>query len=129
MCGRVSEGVEAYSPNKVVTAREYRDTKEAVELTKAKAKEERKIQKAANALRNKQLKKEREARQAAAQLAKDLQAANKAPRDTLPKQTKVVATKAKKSTAAVLKTKKTPLRASPVKKSARKKVVQVAPRK
>jgi hypothetical protein len=36
------------------------------------AKEERKIKRAANALRNKQLKEEKEAKQAAAQLVKEL---------------------------------------------------------
>jgi hypothetical protein len=53
-------------PNKVVDTREFYTTKDAKEVAQTKAKEERKIQRAANALKNKQLKEEREARQAVA---------------------------------------------------------------
>jgi hypothetical protein len=66
LCGEESKGVEAYSPNKVVAAREYHKKKETEEAEEAKAKEARKIQRAAKALKNKQLKEEKEARQAAA---------------------------------------------------------------
>ena len=49
--------------------------------------EERKIKRAANASKNKQLKEEKEARQAAAQLAKELQGANLTLLKTVLKQT------------------------------------------
>jgi hypothetical protein len=127
LCGKESEGVECYSPNKVVNAREYLATKEAVELAEAKAKKQRKIEKAANALRNKQLREEKKARQAIAQLAKDLQHANLTSQNTRPKQVKVVATKAKKTAIIVPKTKQTPLKANPAKDPVKKKAVQVVP--
>jgi hypothetical protein len=67
LCGEESEGVECYSPDKLVSAREYLATQEAVELAEAEAKEQTRIEKAVNTLRNKQLREEKEARQAAAQ--------------------------------------------------------------
>ena len=72
------------------------------------AKEERKIKRAANDLKKKQLKEENEARQAAAQLAKELQGANPALQKALSKQTKPVAVKPKKAPVAILKVKKAP---------------------
>jgi hypothetical protein len=66
LCGKESAGLECYLPNKVVDTREFYTTKDAKEVAQTKAKEERKIQRAANALKNKQLKEEREARQAVA---------------------------------------------------------------
>ena len=73
MYGKETNRTECYSLDKVVDCREYQASKEAVELAETKAKEQRKIQRATNTLKNKQLKEEKEARQAAAQLAKDLQ--------------------------------------------------------
>jgi hypothetical protein len=106
--GEISEGVEVYSPVKVVRARVYNDTKEAAEALELQAKEERKIKRAANALKNKQLKEEKEARQAAGQLARELQGANPTPPKTLLKQTKPVAVKPKKAAVAMPKAKKAP---------------------
>ena len=96
--------MECYSPDKVVDAREYHEKKEAEELLEAKAKEARKIKRAANALRNKQLKEEKEARQAAAQLAKDLHLANPAICKVPSKKLKVVLSKAIKAAPTVSKT-------------------------
>jgi hypothetical protein len=76
LCREISKGVEVYSPTKVVRASVYHKTKEAAEALELQAKEERKIKRAANALKNKQLKEEKEARQAAVQLAKELHSAN-----------------------------------------------------
>jgi hypothetical protein len=62
----VSKGVEVYSPVTVGHAVAYQEAKKAVEALKLQAKEERKIKRAANTLKNKQLKEEKEARQATA---------------------------------------------------------------
>jgi hypothetical protein len=64
-----SSGVKIYSPSKVVNAREYIAEKDAKEQAELKAKEARKVQRAANALIRKQKEAEKEAKQAAAQLA------------------------------------------------------------
>jgi hypothetical protein len=127
LCGEVSQGMECYSPDKVVDAREYHEKKEAEELLEAKAKEARKIQRAANALKNKQLKEEKEARQAAAQLAKDLHLANPAARKAPSKKPKVVVSKAKKAASTVSKTQKPLPKTAPAKKSVKKGVAQVVP--
>ena len=50
MCREESKGVIAYSPNKVVTAREYLRTKDARGLVEAKAKEQKKLQRASKCL-------------------------------------------------------------------------------
>jgi hypothetical protein len=44
LCGEESKKVKAYSPNKVVAAREYYKKKETEEAKEAKAKKARKIQ-------------------------------------------------------------------------------------
>ena len=46
MCGEESKGVKCYLLEKVVVARDYVRTKEATQLVKTKAKEQRKIQEA-----------------------------------------------------------------------------------
>jgi hypothetical protein len=72
LCREISERVEVYSSITVGCAQAYYKTKEAVEALKLQVKEERKIKRAGNALKNKQLKEEKEAKQATAQLAKEL---------------------------------------------------------
>jgi hypothetical protein len=125
LCGEESKGVEAYSPNKVVAAREYHKKKETEEAEEAKAKEARKIQRAAKALKNKQLKEEKEARQAAAQLAKDLQTANLSARKAPSKKPKAVVPKAKKAAPTVPKLQKPPSKKAPAKKPVKEGVAQV----
>jgi hypothetical protein len=61
LCGKESKKVKTYFPNKVIATKEYYIKKETKEAEKAKAKKARKIQRAANAFKNKQLKKEKEA--------------------------------------------------------------------
>ena len=73
------------------------------------------------------MKEEKEARQAAAQLAKDLRTVNPTSRKAPTKTTKVVVPKAKKSTLAMLKTNKDPPKANPTKKLTKKKVDSVVP--
>jgi len=51
--------IDCYSPGKVVKAREYQEEKERLRIVEEEAKLERKIQRAANALRNKQEKAKR----------------------------------------------------------------------
>ena len=109
LCGEISKGVEVYSPVTVVCAQAYHETKEAVEALKLQAKEERKIKRAANALKNKQLKEEKEARQVTAQLAKELQGANPITPKALLGQAKLVAVKPRKVPVATLKAKKAPV--------------------
>jgi hypothetical protein len=53
LCSKESKGVKAYSLNKVVVVKEYHIKKKTKKAEKAKAKETRKIQQAANALKNK----------------------------------------------------------------------------
>jgi len=81
------EIIDYYSPTKVVKAREYHKEKEAFKMAKEEAKLQRKIQRATNALRNKQDKAVRvakaEARAVQAQLKRDLVATNKAAKKAL----------------------------------------------
>ena len=116
LCGEKSKGVECYSPSKVVAARQYHEAKKAAE---ARAKLEKKIQRAANALKNKQLKEVRAAKQAAKQLAEDLQSANSAVKKA-PSKTKPVAVKAKKTIAKVPKATKARAISNPPAKSMKK---------
>ena len=118
---------QCYSPDKVVDCREYQASKEAIELAETKAKEQRKIQRAANTLKNKQLKEEKEARQAAAQLAKDLQTANPTSRKVPSKKTKAVVPKAKKTAPTMPETNKARPKANPAKKSTEMKADPVVP--
>ena len=54
--------IDCYSPGKVVKAREYQEEKEALRQAEEEAKLQRKIQRAANALKNKRDKAERAAK-------------------------------------------------------------------
>lgn len=65
LCGEESSGVKIYPPGKVVQARGYQEAKDAKEQAERKAKEARKVQRAANALIRKQKEAKKEARQAA----------------------------------------------------------------
>jgi hypothetical protein len=60
LCGEESSGVEIYTLGKVVAAREYMEAKDAQEQAELKAKEARKVQRAANALVRKQKQAEKE---------------------------------------------------------------------
>jgi hypothetical protein len=78
------EIIDCYSPGFVVKCREYQEEKEAIEAAEEQAKLDRKIKRAANALRKKleaaekaKRAEERTAKAAEKQLAKDLAAANK----------------------------------------------------
>jgi hypothetical protein len=105
LCGEESSGIEIYTPDKVVQAREYIEAKDAEEQAKREAKEARKVQRAANRLIQKQKQAKKEARQAAAQLAKELSTLNPAPPKTLAKKKRPIVYKAKKTSAKVPKAK------------------------
>jgi hypothetical protein len=100
------EIIDCYSPAKVVKAREYHEEKEAFKMAEEEAKLQRKIQRAANALRNKQDKAVRvakaEARAVQAQLKRDLVATNKAAKKALQKKPDCTTSKAKKATLTML---------------------------
>jgi hypothetical protein len=68
---------------------------------------------------------EKEARQAAAQLAKDLQTANLSPRKAPSKKPKAVVPKAKKAAPTVPKLQKPPSKKAPAKKPVKEGVAQV----
>jgi hypothetical protein len=54
LAGEANKGlINCYSPGKVVKAREYQEEKKRLRIAEEEAKLERKIQRAANALRNK----------------------------------------------------------------------------
>jgi hypothetical protein len=105
LCGEESGGIEIYSPGKVVQAREYMEEKDTKEQAEREAKEARKAQRAANGLIRKQKEAEKEARQAAAQLAKELHTSNPAPPKTPTKKKQPIVYKAKKTGAKVPKAK------------------------
>jgi hypothetical protein len=71
LVGEESKGVELYSPAKVARAREYQAEKESLEEQENRAKEARKVQRAANALKSKEIKDEKAA---ARQLEAELKA-------------------------------------------------------
>jgi len=93
--------IDCYSPAQVVKAREYQQEKEALKAAEEQAKFDRKIKRAANAIRKKEeeakRKAEREAKAAQAQLAKDQAAANKAAKKAPKKKSVSTTTKAKKA--------------------------------
>ena len=120
LAGEETAGVVAYSPAKVVRCREYATQKETIEIAKTKEKEERKIQRAINSLKTQQ---EKEARQAAAQLAKDLRSANLSLHKARSKKTKAVAIKAKKAAPTVPKATEPSPKRSPHKRSVQKRVL------
>ena len=88
----------------MVKAREYQEEKEALKAAKEQAKYDRKIKRAANALRKKQddvekakRKAKREAKAAERKLAKDLAVPNKPAKKALKKKPVSTTTKAKKA--------------------------------
>ena len=112
----------------MVKAREYQEQKEALKLAKEEAKMERKIQRAANALRNK-LEKEKKAKETAekkAKAAREKEAKEQAAaaKKALKEQQNRMGTKAKKAAPTVLKrTKALHKVKAPVKVSVRRNVV------
>jgi hypothetical protein len=71
LAGEETTGIDCYSPAKVAKARTYLQEKDAITAQEEKEKEDRKIAKAVNALKNKEA---REAKAIEAQLAKELKA-------------------------------------------------------
>ena len=116
LAGEANKGlIDCYSPRKVVKAREYQQEKERLRIEEEEAKLQRKIQRAANALKNKQDKAkraaEREAKAAQKQLVEDLESVNK-PAKKAPKKKPVSTTaKVKKATPVVSTKRKVPIRA------------------
>jgi hypothetical protein len=108
LCGKESSGVKIYSPSKVVDAREYMVEKDAKKQAELEAKEAQKVQQAANTLVRKQKEAKKEARQAVAQLAKELHTSNPAPPKTPAKKKQLVVHKTKKTSAKMPKA-KTPI--------------------
>jgi DDE superfamily endonuclease len=101
--------VDCYSPAQVVKAREYQEEKEALKAAEEQAKNDRKIKRAANALRKKEeevekakRKAEREAKAAQNQSAKDLATANQPAKKALKKKPVSTIVKAKKAAPTVL---------------------------
>jgi len=109
--------IDCYSPAQVVKSREYQEEKEALKIKEEEAKLQRKIQRAANALRKakeqEEKAKRRVEREAKAAAKKLEQAAKKA----LKEQPKLVAAKAKKAAPTVAKTRKAPVKATALAKS------------
>jgi hypothetical protein len=116
LAGELNKGIiDCYSPGKVVKAREYQEEKQRLAKAEEEAKLQRKIQRAANALKNKQDKArkvaEREAKAARTQLQKDLDTANKPARKAPQKKPVSTASKAKKAAPIVLIKPKVPTKA------------------
>ena len=87
LCGQPNKGiVDCYSPVQVVKAREYQEQKEALKAAEEEAKLERKIKRAANALKNK-LEKERKAKEKAVGGAKAARGGGGKERATVAKKT------------------------------------------
>ena len=87
LCGQPNKGiVDCYSPAQVVKAREYQEQKEALKAAEEEAKLERKIKRAANALKNK-LEKERKAKERAERGAKMAKGREAKGRATVAKKT------------------------------------------
>jgi hypothetical protein len=104
--------INYYSPGKVIKAREYQEEKERLRIAEEEAKLERKIKRAANALRKKQEKAkraaDREAKAIQKQLAGDVElAAKRAPK----KQPVSITPKAKKAAPVVSTKRKAPIKA------------------
>lgn len=117
------EIINCYFPDFVVKCQEYYKEKEAINAAKEQAKLDRKIKRAANALRKKlevvekaKRAEERTAKAAEKQLAKDLAAANKPAQKTRKEQPNGTVTKAKKSALIVSKEHKVANKARPCSK-------------
>jgi len=129
LCGQPNKGIiDCYSPAQVVKAREYQEQKEALKAAKEEAKLQRKIQKAANALKNK-LEAEKKARERAEKKAKaareeEAKASAAAAKKALKEQQKSTAQQAKKATSTMPKrTKALPKVKAPVQVSTQCSVV------
>ena len=112
--------IDCYSPAQVVKAREYQEEKVALKAAEEQAKLDRKIKRAANALRRKEeakekakKKEEKEAMAAQKQLAKDLATANKPAKNALTEHPISTTTKAKKDAPIVPKERKVSTKARP----------------
>ena len=117
LAGEANKGlIDCYSPAKVVKAREYQEEKERLRIAEEEAKLQRKIQRAANALKNKQDKARRaaesEAKAAQKQLMGDLQSANKRAKKAPTKKPVSTAPKAKKAAPVVSTRRKAPNKAN-----------------
>jgi hypothetical protein len=120
------EIIDCYSPAQVVKAREYHEEKEALRIKEEEAKFQRKIQRAANALRKakdeEEKAKRRVEREAKAVAKKLAEAAKK----VLKEQQKSVGPEAKKATPTVSKERKAPIKAE-VRAKSTVKAVPVVP--
>jgi hypothetical protein len=131
LVGEANKGmIDCYSPGKVVQAREYQEEKSRLAQQEEEAKLQRKIQRAANALKTKQLKAEsavRGAQRAAqAQLRRDLVAANQAAKRASAKHSISTAPRAKKAVPTMRIKRKAPTQPrTPAKKAARQEVTIV----
>jgi len=105
LAGKANKGlIDCYSPGKVVKARKYQEEKEKLRIAE-EAKLQRKIQRAANTLRNKQKKARKAAeREAKAAQKRDLELAKKSAKKASKKKPVSMAPKAKK-TAPIVSTK------------------------
>jgi hypothetical protein len=106
LCGKANKDIiDCYSPAQVVKAREYQAEKEALAVAEEQAKYQRKIQRAANALRKKEEQAEKQRlkaiKDAEKQLAKDLAAANKSVKK-VPRKKPAAATKTAKTTSLIV---------------------------
>jgi hypothetical protein len=112
--------IDCYSPGQVVKAREYQEQKEAFKAAEEQAKLDRKIKRAANALRRKeeekeraQKKLEREAKAAQKRLEKERAAASRAAKNALKEHPIPKVPKAKKDASTVQKQHKVSTKARP----------------
>jgi hypothetical protein len=111
--------VDCYSPAQVVKAREYQEEKEALKAAEEQAKFDRKIKRAANALKKKQEEEEKKKRKA----EREAKATTNKPAKKAPKKKPVsTTTKAKNAAPTVSKSRKAPVKArlppkSPVKRA------------
>ena len=133
LTGELNKGViDCYSPAKVVKAREYQEQKEALKAAEEEAKLQRKIQRAANALKNK-IERERKAKETAekrAQAAVEREAKARAAeaKKALKEQQNSMGTKAKKAAPTVLKQPRALLKVkAPIKVSARRSIIVLDP--
>jgi uncharacterized protein YpuA (DUF1002 family) len=110
----------------VVKARVFVKEKEVEKEVEEKRKYNNRVKRAANALKRQKEQEEKEARAATRQLVTDLKIANLVAKRTLKAQAKLVAPKAKKSTPAMLKARKTLGKAKQALKSLVKRVVRAS---
>jgi hypothetical protein len=109
--------IDCYSPAHVVKCREYQEEKEAMKIKEEEAKLQRKIQRAANALRKAQETEERAKRRVERQAKAAAKKLEQAAKKALKKQPNSVAPKAKKAPPTVPKARKVPVKAKASAKS------------